>query len=273
MTFQQWLDSCRLLRLEARLLVEAVCRISHVRLISRSGDELPQPQRAVLDMLATRRRLGEPMAYLLGSREFYGRSFRVSPAVLIPRPETELLVEAALARLPPGGRLWDLGCGSGIIGLTVALERPDAAVRASDISHDALAVAQANAAALGASIEWAQGSWFAALPTAEIAAGLFDIIASNPPYIEAGDEHLTQGDLRFEPAAALTDFTDGLSHIRTLAAQAQGYLKPGGWLLLEHGWNQGEAVRGILAEHGWQQVEILRDLAGLDRVSIGRKAV
>ena len=270
MTFQQWLDTCRLPRLEARLLVEAVCRITHVRLISRSGDELPQPQRAVLDMLAARRRRGEPMAYLLGSREFYGRSFRVSPAVLIPRPETELLVEAALARLPPGGRLWDLGCGSGIIGLTVALERPDAAVHASDISPDALAVAQANAAALGASIEWAQGSWFAALPAAE---GLFDIIASNPPYIEAGDEHLQQGDLRFEPASALTDFADGLSHIRTLAAQAQGYLKPGGWLLLEHGWNQGEAVRGILAEHGWQQVETLRDLAGLDRVSIGRKAV
>ena len=269
MTFQQWLDACRLPRSEARLLVEAVCRIGHARLIARSGDTIPQPQRAVLDMLAARRRRGEPMAYLLGSREFYGRSFRVSPAVLIPRPETELLVEAALARLPPGGQLWDLGCGSGVIGITVALERPDAAVRASDISPDALAMARANAAALSASIEWAQGSWFVALPAAE---GLFDVIASNPPYIEAGDGHLQQGDLRFEPAAALTDFADGLSHIRTLAAQAQVYLKPGGWLLLEHGWNQGEAVRGILAGHGWQRVATLRDLAGLDRVGVGQKA-
>ncbi|MBH5328163.1 peptide chain release factor N(5)-glutamine methyltransferase [Eikenella sp. S3360] len=269
MTFQQWLHRSGLPRLEARLLIEAVCRLPHARLISRSGDAVPQPQRAVLDMLAARRRLGEPMAYLLGSREFYDRPFRVSPAVLIPRPETELLVEAALERLPPGGRLWDLGTGSGIIALTVALERPDAAVRASDVSPAALAVAQANAAALGANIEWAQGSWFAALPAAE---GLFDIIASNPPYIEASDEHLTQGDLRFEPAAALTDFADGLSHIRTLADQAQGYLKTGGWLLLEHGWNQGAAVRAILAEHGWRQVETRHDLAGLDRVSIGRKA-
>ncbi|OAM31491.1 protein-(glutamine-N5) methyltransferase, release factor-specific [Eikenella longinqua] len=268
MTFQQWLQQSGLPRAEARLLVEAVCRLPHARLISRGGDPVPQPQLAVLNILAARRRRGEPMAYLLGSREFYGRPFRVSPAVLIPRPETELLVEAALERLPPGGRLWDLGTGSGIIALTVALERPDAAVRASDISPAALAVAQANAAALGANIEWAQGSWFAALPATE---GQFDIIASNPPYIEAADQHLQQGDLRFEPAAALTDFADGLSHIRTLAAQARGYLKPGGWLLLEHGWNQGAAVRAILAEHGWQQVETLPDLAGLDRVSIGQK--
>ena len=267
MTFQQWLDSCRLPRLEARLLVEAVCRITHVRLISRSGDELPQPQRAVLDMLAVRRRRGEPMAYLLGNREFYGRSFRVSPAVLIPRPETELLVEAALARLPPGGRLWDLGCGSGIIGLTVALERPDAAVRASDISPDALAVAQANAAALGASIEWAQGSWFAALPAAE---GLFDIIASNPPYIEAGDEHLQQGDLRFEPAAALTDFADGLQHIRHIVAQAPQHLKTGGYLLLEHGYDQAADIRRLFAQHGYRHCETLPDLAGLDRVTLAQ---
>ncbi len=269
MTFQQWLHQSGLPRSEARLLVEAVCRLSHARLISRGGDTVPQPQLAVLNLLAERRRRGEPMAYLLGSREFYGRRFRVSPAVLIPRPETELLAEAALQRLPHGGRLWDLGTGSGIIALTVALERPDAAVRASDISPAALAVAQANASALGAEIEWAQGSWLAAEPAAPEP---FDILASNPPYIEAGDEHLSQGDLRFEPAAALTDFADGLSHIRTLAAQAQGYLKAGGWLLLEHGWNQGAAVRRILAEHGWQGVETLQDLAGLDRVSIGRKA-
>lgn len=267
-TFQQWLNAGPLPCLEARLLIQAVCRLSHARLISRGDDAVPQPQLAVLNLLAERRRRGEPMAYLLGSREFYGRSFRVSPDVLIPRPETELLVEAALERLPINGRLWDVGTGSGIIALTVKLERPDATARASDISTAALTVAQANAAALGAWIEWAQGSWFDAQPAAQ---GLFDIIASNPPYIEADDRHLQQGDLRFEPSAALTDFADGLSHIHTLAAQAQGYLKPGGWLLLEHGWNQGESVRRILAEHGWQQTATLPDLAGLDRVSIGRK--
>lgn len=267
-TFQQWLNAGPLPRLEARLLIQAVCRLSPARLISRGGDAVPQPQLAVLNLLAERRRRGEPMAYLLGSREFYGRSFRVSPDVLIPRPETELLVEAALERLPINGRLWDMGTGSGIIALTVTSERPDATVRASDISTAALTVARANAAALGARIEWAQGSWFDAQPAAQ---GLFDIIASNPPYIEAGDRHLQQGDLRFEPPAALTDFADGLSHIRTLAAQAQGYLKPGGWLLLEHGWNQGESVRRILTDSGWQQTATLPDLAGLDRVSIGRK--
>ena len=267
MTFQQWLDTCRLPRLEARLLVEAVCRINHVRLISRSGDELPQPQRAVLDMLVAHRRRGEPMAYLLGSREFYGRSFRVSPAVLIPRPETEHLLEAALCRLPAGGALWDMGTGSGIIAVSAKLERPDADVFASDISADALAVAQYNAQTLKAACTFAQGSWFEAQKQP---ARQWDVIVSNPPYIRADDPHLAQGDLRFEPEGALTDFADGLQHIRHIVAQAPQHLKAGGYLLLEHGYDQAADIRRLFAQHGYRHCETLPDLAGLDRVTLAQ---
>lgn len=266
LTYEQWLRQSGLPRLEGRLLLQACCGLSHAQLISRGGETVPAAQWADLNALAQRRRNGEPLAYLLGWREFYGRRFRVSPAVLIPRPETEHLLEAALERLPAGGRVWDLGTGSGALAVSAALERPDAAVRASDLSREALAVAQENAETLGARIEFACGSWFEAQPAA---AGHFDILLSNPPYIEQGDPHLQQGDLRFEPAAALTDFGDGLAHIRTLAAGAVRHLKAGGWLMLEHGWNQGPAVRGILAENRFQDVATLPDLAGLDRITLG----
>ena len=266
-----FLQNTPLPKTEARMLLQAVTGWTRAQLITRDGEMLDEWQTADLQAMQQRRLNGEPMAYILGWREFYGRRFRTTPATLIPRPETEHLVEAALQHLPPQGLVWDLGTGSGAVAVTLACERTDASVLASDISPAALAVARQNAADNGADVSFACGSWFDIDRPSEKHG--FDLLVSNPPYIEAGDEHLQQGDLRFEPAAALTDFADGLSHIRTLAAQAQGYLKPGGWLLLEHGWNQGEAVRGILAEHGWQQVETLRDLAGLDRVSIGRKAV
>ena len=269
-TIAQAIAQSPLPRLETRLLLQHITGLSHSQLITRDGDLLPPEQEAQWRQLCRRREQGEPVAYLLGSREFYGRTFTVNRHVLIPRPETEHLLEAALCRLPAGGALWDMGTGSGIIAVSAKLECPDADVFASDISVDALAVAQYNAQTLKADCTFAQGSWFEAQKQP---ARQWDVIVSNPPYIRADDPHLAQGDLRFEPEGALTDFADGLSHIRTLATQAQGYLKPGGWLLLEHGWNQGEAVRGMLAEHGWQQVETLRDLAGLDRVSIGRKAV
>lgn len=267
MTYDQWLRQSGLPRLEGRLLLQHLTGWTHAQTVSRGAELLPPGRLAGLNRLAARRLAGEPMAYLLGSREFYGRRFRVSPAVLIPRPETEHLLEAALARLPHNGRLWDLGTGSGIIAVTAALERPDAEVRASDISEAALAVAAANAEVLGARVAFACGSWFAAQPAS---GGLFDVLVSNPPYIEAGDVHLQQGDLRFEPPAALTDFADGLRHIRHLAEEGRRYVRTGGWLLLEHGWNQGEAVRGILHGCGWQAVETLPDLAGLDRVSLAR---
>ncbi len=265
---EDWLRASPLPRLEARLLVEQVCGWNHAQVITRAGETLPPAALAALDGLQQRRLHGEPMAYLLGWREFYGRRFVVSPAVLIPRPETEHLLEAALARLPDGGVLWDLGTGSGAIAISAACERPDACVWASDVSAAALAVAQNNARALGASLRFGHGSWFAASPRP--AAGTVDVLVSNPPYIEANDVHLQQGDLRFEPPGALTDFGDGLSALRQLAAGGQGCLKAGGWLLLEHGCDQGAAVRALLQQYGYRQVATERDLAGLERLSYGQ---
>ena len=176
-------------------------------------------------------------------------------------------MEAVLKHLPPQGRVWDLGTGSGAIAVTIALERVDADVRASDISVGALDTARQNAAELGAKVEFAQGSWF---DTDRPSEGRYDVIVSNPPYIEDGDEHLSQGDLRFEPQNALTDFSDGLSHIRHITQEAPKYLKANGWLLFEHGYDQGEAVRNIMFENGFAEVATEQDLAGLDRVTLGR---
>ncbi|MDO5638249.1 MAG: peptide chain release factor N(5)-glutamine methyltransferase [Neisseria sp.] len=267
MTLAQWLQACPLPRPEARMLLQHISGYSAAQLITRDQEPLSEAVQTALFALVGRRLQGEPMAYILGTREFYGRPFAVSPAVLIPRPETEHLVEAVLARLPQGGKVWDLGTGSGAVAVTVALERPDAQVRASDISEAALAAAKQNAAALGAAVEFACGSWFEVDRPPETHA--YDVIVSNPPYIEAADPHLQQGDLRFEPQNALTDFSDGLSCIRALAAGAPKYLKPGGWLLLEHGYDQGRAAREILQTAGLQAVATLTDLAGLERITLG----
>jgi len=177
-----------------------------------------------------------------------------------------LIVELALERLPQQGRLLDMGTGSGAIAVAVAHTRADAAVTALDVSSAALAVAQANAANNGARVRFLQSDWFAALDTDET----FDLIASNPPYIAAGDEHLSQGDLSFEPVGALTDHADGLSALRTIIAGAQAHLKPGAWLLLEHGYDQSEAVRALLATAGYTEVQSWRDLGDIERVSGGR---
>ncbi|WP_301668267.1 peptide chain release factor N(5)-glutamine methyltransferase [Neisseria basseii] len=267
MTFDKWLGLSKLPKNEARMLLQYVSEYTRVQLLTRGGEEMPDEVRQRADRLAQRRLNGEPVAYILGVREFYGRRFTVNPNVLIPRPETEHLVEAVLARLPENGRVWDLGTGSGAVAVTVALERPDAFVRASDISTPALETARKNAADLGARVEFAHGSWF---DTDMPSEGKWDIIVSNPPYIENGDKHLSQGDLRFEPQIALTDFSDGLSCIRTLAQGAPDRLAEGGFLLLEHGFDQGAAVRGVLAENGFSGVETLPDLAGLDRVALGK---
>ncbi|UOO82149.1 peptide chain release factor N(5)-glutamine methyltransferase [Uruburuella testudinis] len=267
-TLAQWLQNSPLPKSEARMLLQQATGLSRAQLITRDGNILAADIQTTLDALAARRLQGEPMAYILGSREFYGRPFAVTPAVLIPRPETEHLVEAALAHLPPGGKVWDLGTGSGAVAVTIALERPDARVRASDISRAALAVAAQNAQALGATIEFAHGSWFAVDRPSE--CGSYDVIVSNPPYIEAGDAHLTQGDLRFEPQHALTDFSDGLSCIRTLVENAPQYLKHSGRLMVEHGFNQGAAAREIFTGSGFKEVVTLVDLAGLDRITCGQ---
>jgi release factor glutamine methyltransferase len=220
--------------------------------------------------LVAARAAGEPVAYLLGRRAFWSFDLEVTPAVLIPRPETELLVEIALARLP-GSRecaVADLGTGSGAIALSIARERPLARVLATDASTAALEVARANAARLGiGNIAFVQGDWCAALGEAR-----FDAIVSNPPYIEAADPHLGQGDLRREPLSALASGTDGLDAIRSIIASAPGNLLPGGWLLLEHGWNQAGRVRELLSTCGLVHVGSERDGNGHERVTFAATA-
>lgn len=218
--------------------------------------------------LLARRVAGEPVAYLTGTRGFWRFDLRVTPDTLIPRPETELLVELALERLPADRalRVADLGTGSGAIALSLACERPRARVVASDASAAALAVARDNARALGiGNVAFAEGSWFAPL-----AGERFDLVASNPPYVADGDPHLAEGDLRFEPASALASGHDGLDDIRRIAAEAPAHLLPGGWLLLEHGHDQGEPVRALLRQAGFSEVGTRRDLERRDRVTLGR---
>lgn len=251
--------------LENRILLCHALGLARVALITQSERALSADEAARLDALVQRRLQGEPIAYIVGEREFFGLPFKVGPGVLIPRPDTELIVELALERLPPRGRLLDMGTGSGAIAVACAHSRKDAAVTALDVSEDALAIARANAAANGARVAFMRSDWFAALGEQR-----FEIIASNPPYIAAGDPHLTQGDLRFEPSGALTDHADGLSALRIIVDGAPAHLEPGGWLLLEHGYDQAEAVRALLAARGFAEVQSWRDLAGIERVSGGR---
>jgi release factor glutamine methyltransferase len=224
--------------------------------------------------LARRRREGEPVAYLTGVREFWGLPLAVTSAVLIPRPETEALVEIALARLPADRdtRVLDLGTGSGAIALAIAHERPRAQVLATDVSAAALAVARQNGRRLAlANVEFLQSDWYAEMP-ATWRGGRFDVIASNPPYIVAGDPHLAAGDLRHEPAGALSPGGDGLASLRRIVAGARDHLAPGGTLVVEHGFDQSEAVRALFAGAGLTEVLAQRDLAGIPRVVVGRAA-
>lgn len=248
------------------LLAEALGR-SRSWLYAHPEAAVPAPARARFEALLARRQAGEPVAYLLGRQGFWSLELEVSPATLIPRPETELLVELALARLPAGQplRVADLGTGSGAIALALARERPQARIVATDASLEALAVARRNAERLGLRVEFRHGDWLVPL-----AQERFDLIASNPPYIEQDDPHLAQGDLRFEPPAALASGADGLDAIRVIVRDAGRHLHPGGWLLLEHGWNQGPAVRVLLEAAGFSEVATERDLEGRDRVSLGR---
>jgi len=253
--------------LENRILLCAATGLTRVQLITQGDRTLTADEAARLDDLVARRLRGEPIAYIVGKREFFGLDFQVGPAVLIPRPDTELIVELALERLPGNApRLLDMGTGSGAIAVAVAHTRPDADVTALDVSPDALAVARANAAANGARVRFLESSWFDALAATE----RFDVIASNPPYIAAGDAHLAQGDLRFEPVGALTDHADGLSALCIIIEGSPRHLVPGGWLLLEHGYDQAAAVRALLADAGFTDVQSWRDLAGIERVSGGR---
>jgi len=253
-------------RLEARVLAAFAWNVSPAWLIAHDTDPLSDAHVAAFETLLTRRLEGVPIAYLVGAREFYGRPFLVSADVLIPRPDTELLVERALARIPSDQAVdvLDLGTGSGCIAITLALERPLARVTAADRSAAALAIARRNADILNARVEFLSSDWFAAL-----AGRRFDLIVSNPPYVAAADPHLARGDVRFEPLTALAAGHDGLDDLRRLIRAACAHLKPGGSLLLEHGYDQADAVVELLRQHGFEQTCTLRDLAGLDRVSGG----
>lgn len=252
---------------DARALMRAALGVDTAWLIAHAGDALAPAALARFAALAARRRAGEPVAYITGAREFFSLEFGVSPAVLIPRPETELLVEWALARLAPAraARVLDLGTGSGCVAVAIAKARPCAQVVAVDASAAALAVARANVARHGAAnVDLRASDWLGAL-----AGERFDLIVSNPPYIAAGDPHLGAGDLRFEPAAALAAGADGLAAIRLIVAQAPQYLVAGGALALEHGYDQAARCRELLAAAGFSEVFSLTDLAGIERVSGG----
>jgi release factor glutamine methyltransferase len=249
-----------------RLLIHVLGR-DRAWLFAHATDLIPADVQASFHALLQRRIAGEPIAYLIGSRNFWTLELKVTPDTLIPRPETELIVELALERLPETlpCRVADLGTGSGAIALAIASERSNARVIGTDVSTAALAIANENAHANKVrNVEFRHGSWFAS-----VAGERFQVVVSNPPYIEEGDPHLRRGDLRFEPAGALASGIDGLDAIREITTQAPRYLLTGGWLLIEHGWKQGEAIRALLTRAGFTEVSTAKDLEERDRVTLG----
>ncbi len=270
---------------EAQMLLAEVLGVSRALVIAHPERPLDATQEQRARSLIARRAVGEPIAYLLGTHEFYGRDFLVSPATLIPRPETELLVEQALARLSGSlspanpantgvstivstkrAGILDLGTGSGAIAVSLALERPDTIVVAADVSNDALEIAAENAHRLNATVEFVESNWYTNLGSRK-----FDLIVSNPPYVAGNDAYLSQGDLRFEPQIALTDeSSDGLHSIRTIVDGAPAHLRPSGWLLFEHGYDQAAECRGLLLKAGFGNLISIDDLAGIPRVAGGQ---
>jgi release factor glutamine methyltransferase len=257
-------------RTDAEYLLAHVLDRSRSWLYAHADDEITPESLAAFRGLQTRRRAGEPVAYLTGRRGFWSLDLQVSPDTLIPRPETELLVELALAHLHPGKpvSVLDLGTGSGAVALAIAVERPMAQITAVDSSEAALAVARSNGSRLKCANAFFENSnWYDGL-----SGRRFDVIVSNPPYIEADDPHLSQGDLRYEPRSALAAGMDGLDDIRIIVRDAAQHLHSGAWLMLEHGWNQGASVRKLLDAAGFTEVSTEPDLEGRDRVSLGRMA-
>jgi release factor glutamine methyltransferase len=253
-------------RLDAQILLAHALQRSRAWLIAHDGDALPAAAAASAQQLLQRRAAGEPVAYLLGEKEFHGLMLQVTPSVLIPRPDTETLVDWALERLrerPAGAAVADLGTGSGAIALAIKQARPDAQVCAVEASPQALAVARGNGQRLGLEVEWLQGSWWSPL-----AGRRLDVVVANPPYIAEGDVHLPA--LAHEPIQALTAGADGLADLRHIIDGAAAHLRPDGWLLLEHGWDQAEAVRRLLQAAGGQDICTRQDLAGRERCSGGR---
>ncbi|CDZ83213.1 peptide chain release factor N(5)-glutamine methyltransferase [Citrobacter koseri] len=256
-------------RRDAEILLGHVTGKARTFILAFGETALTDTQREQLAQLLARRQRGEPVAHLTGMREFWSLPLFVSPATLIPRPDTECLIEQALARLPDSPcRILDLGTGTGAIALALATERPDCEVTAVDRMPDAVALAGRNAQHLAIhNVRILQSDWFAALPGQQ-----FDMIVSNPPYIDAHDPHLAQGDVRFEPLSALVADDNGMADITHIIAQARHALAPGGYLLLEHGWQQGAAVRTALTQAGYVQVETCRDYGDNERITLGRIA-
>ena len=253
-------------RIDAQLLLGHRLQRDRAWLIGHDGDPLDAATAAAFGADCQRRAAGEPLAYLVGEREFHGLRLQVTPDVLVPRPDTETLIDVALACLldHAAPQILDLGTGSGCVAITLQLERPDARVCATEVSAAALAVARANAQTLGASVTFLQGDWFAALGP----GAAFDLIVSNPPYVACADPHLAA--LRHEPPLALTDGGNGLQCLSILIAGARTYLCGEGWLALEHGYDQAAAVGQRMQDAGFRQVTVHRDAGGQTRVTAGR---
>ncbi|AJJ19149.1 MULTISPECIES: peptide chain release factor N(5)-glutamine methyltransferase [Yersinia] len=273
MDYQQWLSLAAARfsqsdspKRDAEILLSFVTARARTYVLAFGETELAADQLQVLEQLATRREQGEPIAYLVGEREFWSLPLSVSSATLIPRPDTECLVEQALALLPVTPcRILDLGTGTGAIALALASERPDCAVVGVDIQADAVALACHNAEKLAIeNVCFLQSSWF------DTVSGRFALIASNPPYIDANDPHLNEGDVRFEPHSALVAPAEGIASLDEIIRRAPAYLEAGGWLLLEHGWQQADAVQKLLNTAGFSAVMTHKDYGNNDRVTVGQ---
>ena len=265
---EAWQNASKLIdRFEAKLLLASCLGVTRTYLITHDKDALAESVFNHYKKCVQERAKGVPVPYILGKQEFYGRPFKVTPAVLIPRPDTETIVEFVLGQCPIDSELsvLDLGTGSGCIAITLALENSNLNVNATDVSPAALEIAETNAKNLGADIHFYCGSWFEAIP----ASLRYDIIVSNPPYIHREDEHLKN--LGYEPIGALTDGFDGLTHIDHIIKNAPSFLKKNGLLAFEHGWDQGESVRTLFRKHSlWKDIQTIQDLGGNDRVVFHR---